>query len=62
MLRRFDEAQKAYREVLDLDPQNSVALGFMGMVYHLKGDIDKAILTYHEVCLAYGSLHALDLS
>ncbi len=47
--RRYDEAKKAYQEVLDLDPQNSVALGFMGMVHHLTGDIDKAILTYHEV-------------
>ncbi|KAF9027129.1 TPR-like protein [Hymenopellis radicata] len=47
-LRRYDEAKKAYQEVLDLDPQNSVALGFMGMVHHLTGEIDKAILTYHE--------------
>ncbi|SJL04405.1 uncharacterized protein ARMOST_07771 [Armillaria ostoyae] len=47
-LRRFNDAKVAYQQVLDLDPHNSVALGFMGMVHHLLGCVDKAIEIYHE--------------
>ncbi|KXN88482.1 Anaphase-promoting complex subunit cut9 [Leucoagaricus sp. SymC.cos] len=42
-LGRLDDAQETYQKVLELDPRHSVALGFLGMVYHLKGDLDQAI-------------------
>jgi anaphase-promoting complex subunit 6 len=47
--RRLDDAQETYKKVLELDPRHSVALGFLGMVYHLKSDLDQAIIKYHEV-------------
>ncbi|KAF8659041.1 hypothetical protein AX16_001914 [Volvariella volvacea WC 439] len=47
-LRRLEDARKTYEKVLELDYRNTVALGFLGMVYHLLGDIDKAITKYHE--------------
>lgn len=47
-LRRLDDAQETYKKVLELEPRHSVALGFLGMVYHLKGDLDQAIIRYHE--------------
>ncbi|KAJ7274524.1 hypothetical protein B0H12DRAFT_1089105 [Mycena haematopus] len=46
-LKQYDESQAAYQKVLDLDPRHPVALGFMGMVYHLTDQLDKAILKYH---------------
>jgi hypothetical protein len=49
--RRLDEAKVTYQKVLELDAQHSLALGFLGMVYHLLEDIDQAIIKYHEVCL-----------
>lgn len=47
--RSFEEAKAAYQKVLDLDPRHPVALGFMGMVYHLMDKLDEAIVKYHEV-------------
>lgn len=37
--------------MLELDPRNAVALGFLGIAYHLLGDLDNAIVKYHEVNL-----------
>jgi len=47
-LRRLEDAKATYQKVLELDPYHPVALGFLGMVFHLLGDLDKAILKYHE--------------
>ncbi|KAF8737592.1 hypothetical protein AX14_012591 [Amanita brunnescens Koide BX004] len=47
-LRCLDDAKATYLKVLELDPYHPVALGFLGMVFHLLGDLDKAILKYHE--------------
>ncbi|KAJ7650412.1 cell division control protein 16, partial [Roridomyces roridus] len=47
-LKRYEEAQAAYQKVLDVEPRHPVALGFLGMVYHLCDSLDKAILKYHE--------------
>ncbi|KAL9714369.1 anaphase-promoting complex subunit Cut9 [Leucoagaricus gongylophorus] len=47
-LKRLDEAQETYKQVLELEPRHSVALGFLGMVYHLRNNLDEAIIKYHE--------------
>ncbi|KAJ3510333.1 hypothetical protein NLJ89_g4730 [Agrocybe chaxingu] len=47
-LKRYEEARVAYVKVLELDPRHSVALGFLGIVHHLMGNLDKAIVKYHE--------------
>lgn len=47
--RRLQEARDTYQKVLELDSRHSMALGFLGLVHHLMGDIDKAIIKYHEV-------------
>jgi len=47
--RKYEEARVTYLKVLELDPRNAIALGFLGIVYHLLGDLDKAIVKYHEV-------------
>ncbi|KAF8905026.1 hypothetical protein CPB84DRAFT_1676979 [Gymnopilus junonius] len=49
-LKRLDDARAAYQKVLELDSQHSIALGFLGIVYHLMGNLDKAIIKYHEAC------------
>lgn len=49
--RRLEDARAAYQKVLELDSQHSIALGFLGIVYHLMGNLDKAIIKYHEACL-----------
>ncbi|CAK5268758.1 unnamed protein product [Mycena citricolor] len=46
--KRYEEARIAYQKVLDLEPRNAAALGFLGIIYHLTNDLDKAILKYHE--------------
>ncbi|KAL0954768.1 hypothetical protein HGRIS_003718 [Hohenbuehelia grisea] len=48
-LRRFEDAQAAYQKVLELEPRNSMAIGFLGIVHQLMGNVDKAIVKYHEV-------------
>jgi anaphase-promoting complex subunit 6 len=35
--------------VLQVSPHNDEALAFLGIVSHLQGDVDGAILKYHEV-------------
>ncbi|KAI0078758.1 TPR-like protein [Panus rudis PR-1116 ss-1] len=47
-LKRFEEARDAYQRVLRLDPRNTSALSMLGIVYHMMGDIDAAIIKYHE--------------
>ncbi|KAF5382153.1 hypothetical protein D9615_004247 [Tricholomella constricta] len=47
-LNRLKEAKEAYQKVLELDSRHSMALGFLGLVHHLMGDLDKAIVKYHE--------------
>ncbi|KAF4571362.1 anaphase promoting complex subunit cdc16 [Pleurotus pulmonarius] len=47
-LKRYAEAHEAYQKVLDLEPRNAMALGFMGMVLQLMGNLDAAIVKYHE--------------
>jgi anaphase-promoting complex subunit 6 len=41
----------SYLKVLELDARHSIALGFLGIVYHLTNQVDKAIVKYHEVCV-----------
>ncbi|KAG5646121.1 hypothetical protein DXG03_004360 [Asterophora parasitica] len=47
-LKRLKEAKEAYQKVLELDSRHSMALGFLGLVHHLMGELDKAIIKYHE--------------
>ncbi|KAI0701318.1 TPR-like protein [Cytidiella melzeri] len=47
-LKHYPEAKGAYQRVLQLDPANAVALGFLGMVHHLMNELDAAIVKYHE--------------
>lgn len=42
-------AKKAYNEVVKMDPRHQTALAFLGVTYHLLGDVDGAIVKYHEV-------------
>ena len=51
LCRRFDEARITYQKVLELDPRHSIALGFLGMVHHLMGHLDRAIVKYHEASI-----------
>ncbi|KAE9408566.1 TPR-like protein [Gymnopus androsaceus JB14] len=47
-LKQYDQAKEAYQKVLLLDPRHALALGFLGLVYHLTDDLDNAIAKYHE--------------
>lgn len=51
-LRRLEEAKVAYQRVIEIDPRDTTALAFTGVVYHLLDDIDAAIVKYHEVGVA----------
>lgn len=53
MHRRFEEAKAAYQRVLEIDYRNVNALSFMGVTHHLLGNIEAAIVKYHEVCCLY---------
>ncbi|CAA7265544.1 unnamed protein product [Cyclocybe aegerita] len=44
-LKRYEEARMAYVKVLELDPRHSVTLGFLGIVHHLLGNLDKGPLS-----------------
>jgi tetratricopeptide (TPR) repeat protein len=55
LLRRLEEARATYQKVLELDSRHSIALGFLGLVYHLMGNLDKAIVKYHEVQIYFFS-------
>ncbi|KZT07761.1 TPR-like protein [Laetiporus sulphureus 93-53] len=50
-LGRLEEAKAEYQRVIEVDPQNQSGLAFLGITYHLLGDIDAAIEKYHEVSL-----------
>lgn len=45
----LQEAKEAYSVVVKMDPRNQTALAFLGVTSHLLGDIDGAIVKYHEV-------------
>ncbi|KIK68891.1 hypothetical protein GYMLUDRAFT_153334 [Collybiopsis luxurians FD-317 M1] len=47
-LKQYEQAKEAYEKVLLLDPRHALALGFLGLVYHLMSDLDNAIIKYHE--------------
>jgi len=42
-------AKTNYQRVLEIEPQHPQGLGYLGMVYHHLGEIDEAIVKYHEV-------------
>ena len=46
---RLPEAKAAYQRVLEIDYRNVEALSFMGVTLHLLGDVEAAIVKYHEV-------------
>jgi hypothetical protein len=47
--RRLRDARDTYKNVIEIDPQNVPALVFLGSVYQLLDDPDRAIVKYHEV-------------
>lgn len=47
-LNHLEEARETYQKVLELDCRHSIALGFLGLVNHLLGNVDEAIVIYHE--------------
>ncbi|TFK21162.1 TPR-like protein [Coprinopsis marcescibilis] len=47
-LKDYEKALKVYQKVLEYDSRNAAALGLLGMVYHLLGKLDEAIVKYHE--------------
>jgi Flp pilus assembly protein TadD len=51
--RRFDEAKRAYKRVLEIHPLHPTGLAFLGMTCHLRDELDDAILHYHEVRLPW---------
>ena len=36
--------------MLEIDYRDVTALSMMGVTYHLLGDVETAIVKYHEVC------------
>ena len=47
--RRLKEAKETYEKVLEIEARHPLAHGFLGITYHLMGEVDKAIVKYHEV-------------
>lgn len=47
-LKNYEMAKTNYQHVLEIEPQHPQGLGYLAMVYHLLGEIDKAIIKYHE--------------
>ena len=47
--RRLTDARDTYKKVIEIDPRNVPALVFLGSVYQLLDDPDRAIVKYHEV-------------
>ncbi|KAI9066326.1 TPR-like protein [Trametes sanguinea] len=45
---RLQEAKVAYQRVLEMDYRNVAALSFMGVTQHLLGNVEAAIVKYHE--------------
>ncbi|KAF9059802.1 hypothetical protein BDP27DRAFT_1340749 [Rhodocollybia butyracea] len=52
-LKQYEQAKEAYQKVLLLDPRHALALGFLGLVYHLLDDLDQAIIKYHEASISF---------
>jgi predicted O-linked N-acetylglucosamine transferase (SPINDLY family) len=59
---RLAEAERAYRQVLQIDPHNAVALHLLGIVAHQSGDnvlslhlIDQAVAVKADFALAFNS-------
>jgi tetratricopeptide (TPR) repeat protein len=46
--RNYDEAVRHFRRVLEMDPDNSLALYNLGLAYELKGDYDNAAAQYQR--------------
>lgn len=46
---RYDEAKTAFNKVVCIDPRHGQGLACLGMVHHVLGELDSAILRYHEV-------------
>lgn len=49
LYRRLTDARDTYKKVIEIDPRNVPALVFLGSVYQLLDDPDRAIVKYHEV-------------
>ena len=47
--RQLIDARDTYKKVIEIDPRNVPALVFLGSVYQLLDDPDRAIIKYHEV-------------
>lgn len=47
-LKNYEKAKENYQRVLIIEPQNSLGLGFLGMVFHFQDQVDMAIVKYHE--------------
>ena len=45
---KYDDAVQKYKQLLDLNPQNAVALFDLGAAYQAKGDLDAAIDAYRN--------------
>ncbi|KAF9466498.1 TPR-like protein [Collybia nuda] len=61
-LNRLEDAKTTYQKVLELDSRHSMALGFLGLVHHLLGDVDSAIIKYHEASsIDPSNAHVLEL-
>ncbi|KAI0636086.1 TPR-like protein [Trametes polyzona] len=45
---RLEDAKSAYFRVLTIDYRNVAALSFLGLTEHLLGNVDAAIVKYHE--------------
>ena len=58
--RKHEDEKQAYQRVLKLDPRNTSALSFLGIVHHMLGEIDAAIVKYHEVCSTTYKLERLN--
>ncbi|KAJ8586943.1 TPR-like protein [Rhizopogon salebrosus TDB-379] len=61
-LKNYEMAKINYQRVLEIEPQHPQGLGFLGMVYHHLGEIDKAIVKYHEaLCIDPINGHLVEL-
>jgi len=57
---RLVDARDTYKKVIEIDPRNVSALVFLGSVYQLLDDPDRAIVKYHEVFRIPEFLPAID--
>ncbi|EPQ54226.1 TPR-like protein, partial [Gloeophyllum trabeum ATCC 11539] len=47
-LKRYEEASTAYENAIRVDSRSAAAFSFLGLTQHLLGDMDQAIVRYHE--------------